>query len=183
MERVEFVIYTIISLHHVFRRRCRSRVNPIIKSTTTLFQSDSWSLWLKFKTELWKEGGKMIWISTVLVRTFEQSDGTALALYFSWTISYARARTKRNVHCASSSLFPPSFPPSIPFIITWNGRERYLRKIWVDHPSGIEASPSSVQPLLFPQAVTFSLVLLVDRETRVSLRGDLKKRDMSNLAD
>jgi len=114
-----------------------------------------------------------------------------LALHLSWTISYARAcvnEKKQTLckHCADTAQLTsvlPAFPLPILFIITWNERERYLRKIWVDRPSGIEGSPVVGSTPFFPHGVTFSLMLLADKDARFLTRRFKNVRAMSNLAD
>lgn len=91
----------------------------------------------------------------------------------------ARARTKRNIHPWYIRPSVPSLPLPIPFIIAWNERERYLRKIWVISPSRIEGSfPSTPTPF---SSAAFSLTLLPGKGERERARFLTKRFKTSEL--
>lgn len=88
---------------------------------------------------------------------------------------YKLTPTKRNIHRAGSS------PYLRPFLFRFLSLSRGTNEsaIWGRYgSSGIEGSLSSVQPLFPPHEVTFSLVLLANKDARLLKRDGLKMSEL-----
>jgi len=113
-----------------------------------------------------------------LVRIFGQENSCSSHFIFYEQSHCTSPREWRKTYTVNK-LSSPSFHffifrVPIPFIITWNERERYLRKIWVDYPSGIEGFPVVSFIPFFSTRNDFLVSFCLRIKTRVFLRDDLK---------